>query len=63
MIALEGWKKKSGSLIRTWLDTIGEFEALSSLSNIRYDNPNWAMPKIADKPYYIMAKEMMGIDD
>lgn len=58
MIALEHWKKKSGILIRTWIETIGEFEALSSLANIGYDNPSWVTPKITDKPYYIMAKDM-----
>ena len=58
MIALESLKKKSGKLIKTWLDTIGEFEALSSLSNLRYDNPDWTFPKITDKPYYIRARDM-----
>lgn len=58
MIALERWKKKSGDLIETWLDTIGEFEALSSLASIGYDNPDWAIPKITDKPYYVMGKDM-----
>ena len=58
MIALEAWKKKSGKLIKAWLETIGEFEALSSLANIRHDNPDWEMPKITDKPYYIKARDM-----
>lgn len=58
LIGLEKWKRKSGMLIRNWLDTIGHFEALSSLSNIRYDNPNWATPKIVDKPYYVMGKDI-----
>ncbi|MDY0236585.1 MAG: DNA mismatch repair protein [Gudongella sp.] len=58
MIKLEGWKKKSGELLETWLETIGEFEALSSLANMGYDNPSWVIPRIVDKPYYVMAKEM-----
>ncbi|WP_310442884.1 MutS-related protein [Tissierella sp.] len=58
MIALEQWKKKSGLLIRTWFETVGEFEALSSLANIGHDNPDWTIPKIIDNPYYIMAKDM-----
>lgn len=58
MIALEDWKKKSGSLVRTWIETIGEFEALSSLANINYDNPKWIIPKITDKEDYIMAKDI-----
>lgn len=58
MIALESWKKKSGKLIRSWVETIGEFEALSSLANINHDKPDWIIPKIREKPNYIMAKEM-----
>lgn len=58
MINLERWKKKSGKLIKNWLETIGEFESLSSLANIRYNNPHWTFPKIVDKSYYIKAKEM-----
>lgn len=58
MIGLEQWKRKSGMLIKDWLETIGEFEALSSLANIRYDNPDWTIPKIVDKPHYIMGKDI-----
>lgn len=52
MIALEGWREKSGRLLNAWIDAVGTFEALSSLAIIRYDNPDWAMPKIreGDKP-------------
>jgi len=58
MIALERWKRKSGILIKTWLDTIGEAEALSSLAGIRYDNRDWIMPEIVDKPSYLKARHM-----
>lgn len=50
MIALEEWKKKSGRLLKTWLEVLAEVEALSSLSNIRFDNPDWVMPKIVEDP-------------
>jgi hypothetical protein len=48
MIALERWRKDSGSLLNAWIEAIGTFEALSSLAIIRYDNPQWAMPQISD---------------
>lgn len=44
MIALENWKDSSGKLLRSWMDVIGEFEALSSLAVIRHDHPDWAIP-------------------
>lgn len=58
MIALERWKEKSGILIKTWLDAIGEVEALSSLAVIRYDKPDWATPKIIDEPSYLKAVQI-----
>ncbi|WDV44352.1 DNA mismatch repair protein [Clostridiaceae bacterium M8S5] len=58
MIALERWKKKSGVLTKTWMETIGEFEALSSLADLRYNNPDWVFPNIIDKPYYMKARDI-----
>lgn len=46
IIALERWKEKSGHLLKKWLETIGELEALASLSLICFDNPEWTMPII-----------------
>jgi DNA mismatch repair ATPase MutS len=48
LIALEGWKQQSGKLLRTWLEVLGEVEALSSLANIHFDHPDWAMPQIME---------------
>jgi len=58
MISLEKWKKRSGILIETWLDTIGELEALSSLALIKHDNPDWTVPKIVDKSYDLKTVHM-----
>ena len=58
MIALEEWKKKSGRLLETWLEVIAEVEALSSLSNIRYDNPAWAMPQILEEQSGLSAQNL-----
>ena len=43
-LAIEGWRRGHGSHVRTWLRTVGEFEALSSLSAYRYEHPDdvWA---------------------
>ncbi|WP_432667393.1 DNA mismatch repair protein [Wukongibacter baidiensis] len=58
MISLEIWKRRSGILIETWLDVIGELEALSSLALIKHDNPEWAMPKIIDTSSNLKAENM-----
>ncbi|WP_425803825.1 DNA mismatch repair protein [Desulfitobacterium sp. Sab5] len=49
MIALEEWKKESGKRLRQWLEVLAEVEALSSLANIRFENPEWIMPTIDDQ--------------
>lgn len=47
LIALEKWKAKSGGRLNTWLEVIGELEALSSLAVIRFDHPGWVMPVVS----------------
>jgi hypothetical protein len=43
-LAIEAWRRAHGSHVRTWLNTVGEFEALSSLSAYRFEHPDdvWA---------------------
>lgn len=57
MFLLEGWKQKSGKDIEKWLNSIAEFEALSSLSVLKYDNPEWTTPIVQDRFCGIEAKE------
>ncbi|MBF8301345.1 MAG: 2 protein, partial [Acidobacteria bacterium] len=42
--AIEGWRRLHGSQVRTWLRTVGDFEALSSLSAYRYEHPDDVWP-------------------
>lgn len=54
---LEEWKEKNGEHLEGWLNIMGEVEALVSLSNLAFENPNWTYPKIsADK--VIVAKSL-----
>ncbi|MGI6357904.1 MAG: MutS family DNA mismatch repair protein [Bacillota bacterium] len=46
LFALEDWRQESGQRLRTWLQVLAEVEALSSLANIRFEHPEWAMPQI-----------------
>ncbi len=58
MIALEGWKKRSGPLLHRWLQAIGEVEALISLAVIAHDHPKWALPKIVQGPPFVMVNAL-----
>ena len=44
LINLQRFKKDSGSSLETWLEVIGEMEALNSLSTIAYEHSDWVMP-------------------
>lgn len=58
MFALEKWKEKAGSNLESWLNIIGEFEALSSLSILRHDYPEWTMPELSEAMPLFYAEEM-----
>ncbi|MBF6654279.1 DNA mismatch repair protein [Flavobacterium columnare] len=40
------WKDQFSKEIKIWLQIIGEFEALNSLANFSYNNPNFVFPEI-----------------
>ena len=44
--AIEAWQRQHGRHVRTWLQTVGEFEALSSLSAYRYEHPADVWPEV-----------------
>jgi len=48
--AIEGWRRRHGSRVRVWLQTVGEFEALGSLAAYRYEHPSDVWPELADGP-------------
>ncbi|GAB6169284.1 MutS family DNA mismatch repair protein [Clostridium carnis] len=48
LINLENWRKENGEYLETWLNVMGEFEALSSISNIAFDFEAWTYPKIEE---------------
>ncbi|NBG88092.1 MutS family DNA mismatch repair protein [Isachenkonia alkalipeptolytica] len=50
LVDLEQWKRESGKALEQWIDTLGEVEALVSLSNIHRDHRDWALPKVAQEP-------------
>jgi len=60
MIALEKWKRQSGHFLKDWFDALGMMEALASLSIIRFDNPDWAMPDINDSADSVFKAKGLG---
>lgn len=46
--AIEHWRAQHGPLIDRWLDTVGEIEALSSLSAYAYEHPDDPFPQVIE---------------
>jgi hypothetical protein len=47
-LATERWRRHHGHAVRVWLQTIGEIEALISLSGYSYEHPDDSLPEIVD---------------
>ena len=43
----QGWQRDFGPSIRGWLNAVGEFEALTSLSSFAYEHPHYAFPEFS----------------
>lgn len=44
LAALERWQGENGTRVRTWLDALGEAEALAALAGLAHDQPEWVYP-------------------
>ncbi len=45
-LALEEWKGQHAAKIPGWFESMAEFEALSSLANLAFNNPSWVFPEM-----------------
>ena len=46
---LNKWKRVNGSKVETWLEVMGEFDALASIANLSFDHEEWCYPVISDE--------------
>ncbi len=46
--AIEAWKRHHAGAVGGWLQTVGEFEAMSSVAAYRYEHPNDTWPTILE---------------
>ena len=58
LFSIERWKQSNGTLIRKWVETIGYFEAISSLAVVLQINPQWCFPVFEEKKLKVAAQEM-----
>lgn len=57
VIAMEKWKKECKSHLKEWLGAVGDFEALSTLATVTFDNPVWIFPSLTKDFPVLMARE------
>jgi DNA mismatch repair ATPase MutS len=58
VIKIESWKEKHAALLPTWLEAVGEMDALCSLATFAYNHPEYSYPIITDQPFTLKASEM-----
>lgn len=58
VLKLEQWKKKHHENALRWFDTLAQFEALSSLATLSFNNPQWCFPEIKQPHFFIEGKQV-----
>ncbi|HEY4359074.1 MAG TPA: mismatch repair protein [Acidobacteriaceae bacterium] len=56
--AVHGWREQYGAELESWLNALGEFEALLSLATYSYEHPDDPFPTFTDGPVSFNAQEM-----
>lgn len=56
VVALEAWQARSGRALRSWLQALGELEALCALATLAHDNPEYCFPELCEEGALFEAK-------
>ncbi len=54
LFTLEKWKIENKKAVFDWFETIGTFEALSSIANFAYNNPDFIFPEITNEAKMVL---------
>ncbi len=60
LFAIEDWKDANKANLEDAFDVIAGFEALISLSNLRNNQPDWAIPQITESENYTLTAKSIG---
>src|SRR5690606_33751106 len=58
--AMEAWRARFGREVRTWLQSVGEFEAVSSLATYCFERPDDPFPAVDDGPHALFEGTGLG---
>ena len=45
---IDRWKMRHGARLSVWFESMAQFEALASLANLRYNQPDWVYPQLVE---------------
>jgi DNA mismatch repair ATPase MutS len=57
-LRLEDWRRENGALVRGWLESLAEVEALGCLGNVAADHPDFRFPAVDDGPAHLSARAL-----
>ena len=57
-LAIDLWKQKYAACLVQWIETLGEYDALTSLSMFTYNHPEYIFPEITEKYFIFEAKNL-----
>lgn len=52
------WKSHYGKYLKSWLEIVGEVEALGSLANIAFENESWCYPEVLNEGTILKAESL-----
>ena len=58
VMQLDTWKERNAEYVPKWFESMGEFEALSSLGALHFARPSWTFPEISNESLEIVGEEV-----
>jgi DNA mismatch repair ATPase MutS len=58
--ALERWRSRHGSALRSWIDSAASFEGLSALATLADDHPAWTFPELSEDGSAVLSAVGLG---
>lgn len=58
VIALEKWKQQKKENVMHWFESLGSFEAVSSLATLSFNHPDWCFPVFVEQDFFMEGKQV-----
>jgi DNA mismatch repair ATPase MutS len=58
MIALNRWRQRNRAKLSAWYELIAEFEVLTSLATLQFNQPQWVFPELVEQHFTLHGKDI-----